>query len=122
MTHLTTILMMGALALAACGGSKQSAANPGEVPSAVGENLSPAPPPAIACEREIALVCGDGAQDGCLDGKTTAHVCVTADAAATVGPTCTQKLALNCAQGQYDACLRPGMAANHICVFDPTVE
>ena len=118
MTQRMILMMTSALAVAACGGSQQPAATP-----ATGStDETPPAPRAIACEQEIGLVCGDGAQDGCIDGKTSAHVCVTADAAATVGPTCTQKLALNCAQGQYDACLRPGIATNHLCVFDPTGE
>jgi hypothetical protein len=71
-------LLMVALFVAACGGSKKadpntSTSNTGPQPttgSATGEG--------VECAKEIALVCPDGQIDGCLKTpqEGTTHACV----------------------------------------------
>ncbi len=139
MTHRLGLIVPIALALALASCSAQP--NP-DTPPRNEQPVSPPEPPStsnppdqpvakpslVSCDKEIAMVCGDGLTDGCLirdassksGALTLYHVCVpTTETAA--GQPCEQEIARICDSGLIDACLHsPPVAESHVCVQPPS--
>ncbi len=74
--RLGTAIMIGAFALAACGGSSKPAPATSTTTSGGADKMPAAA--GVPCEQEIALECPAGQTDGCLKSPAegTTHACV----------------------------------------------